>query len=172
MFFWLYALIELLALFLDSGIIPTSNAVYPVRKNTFLGYHRLTMPISLVVHSRIRWSRSRRVYLSPHKRLCRLSIRRRRYTNISMGQSSTLPPSSYRPRQSFPLVSPYILPSHIRPPIFHIHRHLQEICRLRLQEPHCPLDHLHPLAPHLRRRLYHLPARPRLPHPRRPLAAR
>ena len=33
MFFWLYALIELLALFLDSGIIPTSNSVYPVRKN-------------------------------------------------------------------------------------------------------------------------------------------
>ncbi|KAJ7134254.1 chitin synthase III catalytic subunit-domain-containing protein [Mycena epipterygia] len=27
-FFWLYALIELLAIFLDSGIIPTSNSVY------------------------------------------------------------------------------------------------------------------------------------------------
>jgi hypothetical protein len=30
MFFWLYALIEFLALFLDSGIIPTANASYPV----------------------------------------------------------------------------------------------------------------------------------------------
>jgi hypothetical protein len=30
MFFWLYALIELLAVFLDSGIIPTANVVYPV----------------------------------------------------------------------------------------------------------------------------------------------
>jgi len=29
LFFWLYALIELLAIFLDSGIIPTANAVYP-----------------------------------------------------------------------------------------------------------------------------------------------
>jgi len=29
MFFWIYALIELLAMFLDSGIIPTANAVYP-----------------------------------------------------------------------------------------------------------------------------------------------
>ncbi|KAF9527891.1 chitin synthase III catalytic subunit-domain-containing protein [Crepidotus variabilis] len=29
MFFWMYAVIELLALFLDSGVIPTSNAVYP-----------------------------------------------------------------------------------------------------------------------------------------------
>lgn len=31
MFFWMYALIELLAMFLDSGVIPTSNASYPVR---------------------------------------------------------------------------------------------------------------------------------------------
>ena len=31
MFFYLYAIIELLAIFLDSGIIPTSNASYPVR---------------------------------------------------------------------------------------------------------------------------------------------
>ena len=30
MFFWMYAVIELLAMFLDSGIIPTSNVVYPV----------------------------------------------------------------------------------------------------------------------------------------------
>jgi len=29
MFFWMYMLIELLALFLDSGIIPTANASYP-----------------------------------------------------------------------------------------------------------------------------------------------
>jgi hypothetical protein len=31
MFFWMYALIELLAMFLDSGVIPTSNQAYPVR---------------------------------------------------------------------------------------------------------------------------------------------
>src|ERR1700722_9534363 len=30
MFFWLYAIIELLAIFLDSGIIPTANSSYPV----------------------------------------------------------------------------------------------------------------------------------------------
>jgi len=29
MFFWLYAIIELLAIFLDSGIIPTANVSYP-----------------------------------------------------------------------------------------------------------------------------------------------
>ena len=31
MFFWMYALIELLAMFLDSGVIPTSNEAYSVR---------------------------------------------------------------------------------------------------------------------------------------------
>ena len=30
MFFWAYMLIELLAMFLDSGVIPTANASYPV----------------------------------------------------------------------------------------------------------------------------------------------
>lgn len=30
MFFYLYAIIELLAIFLDSNIIPSSNASYPV----------------------------------------------------------------------------------------------------------------------------------------------
>lgn len=30
MFFWMYAVIELLAMFLDSGIIPTANVSYPV----------------------------------------------------------------------------------------------------------------------------------------------
>jgi len=30
MFFWMYMLIELLAMFLDSGVIPTANASYPV----------------------------------------------------------------------------------------------------------------------------------------------
>lgn len=30
MFFYLYAIIELLAIFLDSNIIPTANVSYPV----------------------------------------------------------------------------------------------------------------------------------------------
>ena len=31
MFFYLYAIVEALALFLDSAVIPTSSSVYPVR---------------------------------------------------------------------------------------------------------------------------------------------
>ena len=33
MFFYLYAIIELLAIFLDSGIIPTASTVYPVSRH-------------------------------------------------------------------------------------------------------------------------------------------
>lgn len=32
MFFWMYMAIELLAIFLDSGIIPTSSGAYQVRR--------------------------------------------------------------------------------------------------------------------------------------------
>jgi hypothetical protein len=40
MFFYMYALIEALAIFLDSGIIPTANAVYPVcRRSSTVGHH-------------------------------------------------------------------------------------------------------------------------------------
>jgi len=35
MFFWMYMVIELLAMFLDSGIIPTANVSYPVSCRVF-----------------------------------------------------------------------------------------------------------------------------------------
>jgi hypothetical protein len=37
LFFWLYAVIELLAIFLDSGIIPTANASYPYFAAVYAG---------------------------------------------------------------------------------------------------------------------------------------
>jgi hypothetical protein len=37
MFFWLYACISLLAMFLDSGVIPTSNVVYPWFASAYTG---------------------------------------------------------------------------------------------------------------------------------------
>lgn len=39
MFFWMYMVIEFLALFLDSGVIPTANSVYPVRILLILDRH-------------------------------------------------------------------------------------------------------------------------------------
>jgi hypothetical protein len=41
MFFYLYAIIELLAFFLDSNIIPTANASYPV--STGMVFSRTTL---------------------------------------------------------------------------------------------------------------------------------
>ena len=35
MFFYLYAIIELLAIFLDSNVIPTANVSYPVSHTVF-----------------------------------------------------------------------------------------------------------------------------------------
>jgi hypothetical protein len=36
MFFYMYAFISLLAMFLDSGVIPTDNVTYPVRSILFI----------------------------------------------------------------------------------------------------------------------------------------
>ena len=40
MFFYLYMIIELLAIFLDSGIIPTAHAVYPVSRTALNDWRR------------------------------------------------------------------------------------------------------------------------------------
>jgi len=48
MFFWLYALISLLAMFLDSGVIPTANVSYPVRSISFWFWgYKLILHLSL-----------------------------------------------------------------------------------------------------------------------------
>ena len=44
MFFYIYAVIELLAIFLDSGIIPTSSNVYPV-------CHLISCPLCIQFHT-------------------------------------------------------------------------------------------------------------------------
>lgn len=44
MFFWMYMLIELLAIFLDSGIIPTANASYPVSVAHAASTNKLDQP--------------------------------------------------------------------------------------------------------------------------------
>jgi len=36
MFFWMYAAISLLAMLLDSGVIPTANVAYPVCNSFFI----------------------------------------------------------------------------------------------------------------------------------------
>jgi hypothetical protein len=73
MFFWMYLVIELLALFLDSGIIPTSNVVYPVsRIFPYIGVSQLTT--GAVVCRHLHWPGSSNVYLLIDQRLCRVPV--------------------------------------------------------------------------------------------------
>ena len=86
MFFWLYAVIELLAIFLDSGIIPTANVSYPVCYYPALFYvMRLTQLV--VVCSDLYWPSGRHILLSSHQWLCWVPICRGWNTSLSMGKS-------------------------------------------------------------------------------------
>lgn len=69
MFFYLYALIELLAIFLDSGIIPTANVSYPVSSLAKpCIYYEITKRHNspIVVRSDLHRSSSSDILLSPH----------------------------------------------------------------------------------------------------------
>lgn len=82
-FFWMYALIELLAMFLDSGIIPTDNVTYTV---CFSPFFLLPSPYhSPVVRCGIYGPGSICLHLFAHKWICWLPICRGRYTTISLG---------------------------------------------------------------------------------------
>lgn len=73
MFFWMYALIELLAMFLDSGVIPTSNEAYSVRFS--LGFNVTWVVLrKLVVCCGILRTRSCGVLLSFNQWLRRLPV--------------------------------------------------------------------------------------------------
>lgn len=93
LFFWMYALIELLAMLLDSGLIPTANGAYPVRSHpNSYQVHPHPSHVLVVVRSSIHRSSRRRLLLPPHQRFRRLPIRRRRHTSLSLGTSSHLLP--------------------------------------------------------------------------------
>lgn len=91
MFFYLYAIIELLAFFLDSAIIPTANVSYPVSNtvtNVICAPPTSVTP-AVVCCSLYRIGR-RCLHLPTHQRLRRFPIRRRRDTALIMGPYHTL----------------------------------------------------------------------------------
>lgn len=95
MFFYLYAIIELLAFFLDSAIIPTANVSYPVSGSVM---HVKCVPPTcaapaVVCCSLYRIGR-RCLHLLTHQRLRRFPIRRRRDTTLIMGPYPLLHPST------------------------------------------------------------------------------
>jgi hypothetical protein len=91
MFFYLYAIIELLAFFLDSNIIPTANASYPVSAGNgpFSGYsliHVLDRSSGLRQHTPV-WSRPHIVVSSSMASLVSSSPRMAHLYHYGCGRS-------------------------------------------------------------------------------------
>lgn len=92
-FFYLYAFIELLAFFLDSGVIPSAHVSYPVRDLViFPNETRLMLNVSsssLVVRSGLYWASGGDVCLSTDQRFCRVPVCRGRNAFIIMGMRAS-----------------------------------------------------------------------------------
>lgn len=75
MFFWMYMIIELLAMFLDSGIIPTSNVSYTVsRVHSVVHSQTPTSCMSTVVCRCVHWFGSRCVRVFAHQWIRRVPV--------------------------------------------------------------------------------------------------
>jgi Chitin synthase export chaperone len=169
MFFWLYAIIELLAVFLDSGIIPTASVVYPVS----VSLHARTIPD----HLRMQWFAAAYTGLVAAAYACLLI---NGFVGFQFAEDGT--PTSLWVNIIFFLVkyscslhlhtkaAAYILSVCFWYLILRGHRHFQGIRRLRFQASIGPLGHLHPLARDLHLNLHRFATHPRLSHPRRPVA--
>ena len=98
MFFYLYAIIELIAFFLDSNIIPTANASYPVSPGTvlFRTLLRTVRMYAIVVCSIVHRSGRGRLLLPSYQRVRGLSVRRGWHTVIIMGTAALSFPSIRR----------------------------------------------------------------------------
>jgi hypothetical protein len=90
MFFYLYAIIELLAFFLDSNIIPTANTTYPVSPGMVLSWTTLinVRVGAVVVRSGIHRLGGGRLLLPPHQWFRWLPVRRGWHTIIVMGAAA------------------------------------------------------------------------------------
>ncbi len=90
MFFYLYAIIELIAFFLDSNIIPTANSSYPVSVETVLFRSTLinVRMFAIVVCRIIHRPRCSRLLLPSHQRFRGLSVCRGWHTVIIMGAAA------------------------------------------------------------------------------------
>ena len=90
MFFYLYAIIELLAFFLDSNIIPTANGSYSVSPETVLSRTSLRnfRMCAVVVRGSIYRPGCDRLLLPSHQWFRGLSVCRGWHTVIIMGTST------------------------------------------------------------------------------------
>ena len=74
MFFYLYAIIELLAIFLDSNVIPTANVSYPVSEGNMFS-DELGTHVASVVRGCIYRTGRRGILLHTHQWICRIPVR-------------------------------------------------------------------------------------------------
>ena len=91
LFFYLYAVIELLAFFLDSGIIPSAHVSYPVR-DLVVSFppNRTRVTSSLLVVRRDLYRLGRcDVHLSADQRVRRFPVRRGRNAAFIMGMDAS-----------------------------------------------------------------------------------
>ena len=105
MFFYLYAFISLLAMFLDSGVIPTDNVTYPVRSILFLYFCFFWCSwtwLLKVVRGCIYGFGSSCILLFTHQWFCGFPIRRRWNAIISLGKGTSINPAIFSPsKQTF-----------------------------------------------------------------------
>lgn len=88
MFFYMYAFIELLAFFLDSGVIPSAHVSYPVRPRDLSNKARLMLNVSpppSVDRRSLYRARGGNVHLSADQRFRRVPVCRGRNALIVMG---------------------------------------------------------------------------------------
>lgn len=93
MFFYMYAFIELLAFFMDSGVIPSAHVSYPVRGLVILSDNNHMMLngfilFSPVVRRNLYRVRGGDLRLSADQRLCWVPVCRGRDALIVMGMPS------------------------------------------------------------------------------------
>lgn len=84
-FFYLYALVQFLALFLDSGIIPISSSTYPVRYHRSWSITYLTQ-VYIVVCDSVYSAGGRNILESPSKWVCRVSVCGRWHASFALGE--------------------------------------------------------------------------------------
>lgn len=177
-FFYCYFLVELVAIFLDSSIIPSSSPVYQVRSPFFLSPRlplpedpSLTLLLLAVVRCHPHWLDLCDVLVLVGQRIRRFPGCRGRNTSLALGTPLSSLPSSKHSHRSSTVPARFLCGRRYRRRS-HRHRHLQEQRGSLLLLPHRTLHPRVHLQPRLRRHLHHRPTHPRHSHPRRPVAHR
>ena len=166
MFFYLYAIIELIAFFLDSNIIPTANASYPVSPGTvlFRTLLRTVRMYAIVVCSIVHRSGRGRLLLPSYQRVRGLSVRRGWHTVIIMGTAALSFPSIDALKLPRVVVFTDLLPCCLWCLVFYRHCDLQGFRGIQKYSPCGTLDYLYSLACDLHSHLRRLTTDPGLPY--------